>query len=344
MPVSPDDIRLYLEATLGMDPELKPANEIKVPHYIKDTYNLVNLTLLGHGEHRQSKLDMVLLLPLDDEYPGSVTLGKHIFQVQKNTDKTVVYACQSLSASERRSLITRHINFIQPGYQMFIPELAMDLRESVRTRRLEGDVPALLPAAQAMVLGCLYEGWDSATVFASNAIMGEFNYSRVTLAKVIDQLLKLGIVHQAQRHGFKNLYSFAGPPTDIFKKYRHVMRSPVRRKVAINKVLRTGNGIFLAGESALARLTMLADPAMPIFGMTKKQFDTLLEDKDIRVVNSVDEVRAWVEIWTYRSLGEQKKIADEASLFLSMEGSPDERIQLALDELKENVTWLKFGA
>jgi|LNAP01.1.fsa_nt_gb hypothetical protein len=341
MPVLRDDIRLYLETTLGVDAQLRAASDLKLPQYIKDAYKLANLVLLVGGKYKQSKLSMVLLLPTDDEYPGAVTLGKHIAQVQKLTDKVVVYACQSLSVSERRSLIANHINFIQPGYQLFIPELAMDLRESVRTRRNEGEVSALLPAAQAMVLARLYEGWDSDTVFTSNAILGDFKYSRVTLAKVIDQLLKLSIVQPAQSLGFKNFYSFDALPPELFKKARHFMRSPVKRRVAIDRVLHARNGVFLAGETALAKCTMLASPAKPVFGMTKKQFDTMVLEQKLKVTDAVDEIRAWVEIWAYRSLAEDKSIADEASLLLSLEDNPDERVQQALDDLKEDISWLK---
>ncbi|WP_116894798.1 hypothetical protein [Pseudomonas savastanoi] len=340
MPVLLDDIKGYLESTVGLEAHLQAATGLKVPFHIKDAYKLVYLALMV-GPKSKQKLPMLLLLPVENKYPGAVTLGKHIAQVQKATDKVVVYVCQSLSVPERRSLIANNINFIQPGYQMFIPELAMDLRESVRTRRNEDDVSALLPAAQAMVLARLYEGWDSDTIFTSSAIMGEFKYSRVTLAKVIDQLLKLGIIHPAQSHGFKNSYSFGAPPSGVFKKVRHFMRSPVKRKIGINIVLRTGNGVFLAGETALAKLTMLAEPAQPVFGMTKKQFDAMVEEQTFKVTDSIDEIRAWVEIWAYRSLREGKNIADEASLLLSLEDIPDERVQLALDELKENVKWLK---
>lgn len=341
MPVIRDDIRLYLESALGVDAQFRATQELKVPHYIKDAYKLANLVLLVGAKSKQTKLSMILLLPVDDEYPGAVTLGKHIAQVQRFTDKVVVYVCKSLSVPERRSLISNHINFIQPGYQLYIPELAMDLRESVRTRRNEQEVSVLLPAAQAMVLARLYEGWDSDTIFASNAILGDFKYSRVTLAKVIDQLLKLGIIHPAQSLGFKNCYSFSAPPTDLFKKARHFMRSPVKRRVAIDRVLHARNGVFLAGETALAKNTMLADPAKPVFGMTKKQFDTMVEDGDFRETSAVDEIRAWVEIWAYRSLAEDKNIADEASLLLSLKDHPDERVQQALDDLRRTVSWLE---
>lgn len=338
MPSLRDDIKGYLESTLGAEVHLKSASELKVPFHIKDTYKPLNLIMLIGGK---SKLSMLLLLPEEDEYPGAVILNKHIAQVRKATDKAVVYVCKSLSTPERRSLIAHHINFIQPGYQMFIPELAMDLRESVRKRRTEDEVTTLLPAAQAMVLGCLSRMWGNDTLYTSNAIMGGLNYSRVTLSKVIDQLLKLHIIQPVQTHGFTNLYSFEPSRAQVFKNARRYMRSPVKRKVAIDRKLHLGDGLFLAGETALAKYTMLAEPVQPVYGMTKKQLDAMVEQNKFKVTDSVDETRAWVEIWTYRSLKTEKHIADEASLLLSLEDNPDERVQIALDEMKEKVEWLE---
>lgn len=75
--------------------------------------------------------------------------------------------------------------------------------------------------------------------------------------------------------------------------------------------------------------------------MTKKQFDAMLEDSAFKLADSVDEIKAWVEIWAYINLKAEKNIADEASLLLSLDDNLDERIQIALDSLKGEVTWLK---
>ena len=341
MPALKDDIRLYLESILGADVTIKPASALKVPHYIKESYQLANLVVSLGDASRASHLSMILLLPVNDQYPGVVTLGKHLVQVRKVTDEVIVYACRSLSVSERRSLIASQINFIQPGYQLFIPELAMDLRERIRARRNEQAVSALFPAAQAMLLARLYEGWDREKPFSSHAIMEGFKYSRVTLGKVIDQLTTLEIIHATENPGFKKLYSFTATPAAVYAKARPCLRSPVKRKVAIDRLLQPGNGVFLSGESALATLTMLADPAQPVFGMSKNQFDRMRGEQAFKVAESLDMTKAWIEIWAYSSLKEDQHIADEASLLLSLQDNPDERVQQALDELRENVTWLK---
>jgi len=335
MPSLKDDLKAYVESTLGLPIEFE-AVHLKLPFHILDLYNPVRMRL-GVGKTPVSAL---LLLPMADEHPGSVALKKHITQVRKATDEVIVYVTKSLTPHERRSLISHHINFLQPGYQMFIPDLAMDLREKVRQRRESEEVSALLPAAQAMLLGCLYEGWSSETLFNSNAIMGDFKYSRVTLSKVIDQLLTLKLLTTVKGRGFNNLYSFDGNRLEVFNRARSHMRSPVRRTVSIDSKLQLGEGVFLAGETALAKYTLLAEPAKPIYGMTKKRFAELIADEQMRPSTSVDDTSAWVEIWAYNSLTRNKNIADPASLLLSLQDNPDERIQICLDELKEQVTWL----
>ncbi len=86
---------------LGADVAIKPASALKVPHYIKESYQLVNLVVSLGGVSKASRLSMIALLPVNDPYPGVVTLGKHLAQVRKVTDEVIVYACRSLSVSER---------------------------------------------------------------------------------------------------------------------------------------------------------------------------------------------------------------------------------------------------
>ncbi|CAM3919981.1 hypothetical protein CCOS865_00925 [Pseudomonas reidholzensis] len=331
-----DEVRFYLESILGVPAHVE-RSKAKVAYGIQDAYALCELTL----QFEDPTPPLLLLASVADEYPGAITLGKHIAQVRKATEAVPVYVCKSLSAQERRSLIAHRLNFIQPGYQMFIPELAMDLRERFRKRETRSEVATLLPAAQAMLLRCLYEGWSDHPLFQANALMGKLRYSRVTLSKVVDQLLQLKLIQQAQRKAATHSYAFAGTPSEVFKQALPCLRSPVKRKVAIDAKPPLGNGTFLAGETALATYTMLAEPQQPVYGMTKQRFDQLSQAQVFRAVDSVDETHAWVEIWAYATLEISGEVADEASLLLSLDTSPDERIQIALDELRERLEWLK---
>lgn len=338
MPNLQDKAKAYIESVLGVTAHLEPM-PIRVPYTVRDSYKTYELSItMG----KNPALKIMLLVARDEtDYPGIVKLRKHIELVRKATNQVIVYVCRSMSIQDRRSLITHQINFIQPGFQMFIPEMALDLRESFRQRREQSEVAALLPAAQAMILSCLYAGKTDEAFFTTNALLGDLNYSRVTLSKAVEQLTSLEVISPAKSDLPWNTYAFSGSPTEVFRKARQYLRSPVRKKIAITRnTIPMAPGVCLAGETALAKYTMLAEPKQAVWGMTKKVFNDMLAHRAFEVIESVDAIEEWVEIWAYPSLTERTYIADAASLFLSLEDNPDERIQIALDELKEQVKWL----
>lgn len=335
MAKQPMTTQRYLESILGVPVDLKRA-KLKLPYHLLDAYSFIELTL----RFDPAPLEMLLLLPSNPTYPGAVTLSKHIAQVRNATQATPVYLCQALSPADRRSLISHQLNFIQPGYQLFVPELAMDLRERVRQRQAQSEITALLPAAQAMLLARLHEGWSNDTAFPASTLMGDLSYSRVTLSKVMDQLLQTGLLHATGLKVANQTYRFSGSAAQVFKLARPYLRSPVKRKVAVSTELAPQHGTFLAGETALASLTLLAAPAQPVYGMTRVHFDGLIAQGSIQLSTSVDDTKAWVEIWAYDTLDTSGNRADEASLLLSLDNCQDARIQIALDELRERVEWL----
>ncbi|AGZ38063.1 TPA: hypothetical protein ACRNDU_004998 [Pseudomonas aeruginosa] len=338
MPNLQDEAKAYIESVLGVAAQMTPV-PLRVPYTIRDSYKTYELSVpMGNS----SAFNMMLLVSRDDiEYPGIVKLQKHIEMVRNVTNQVVVYVCWSLSTQDRRSLIMHQVNFIQPSFQMFIPEMALDLRESFRQRREQSEVAALLPAAQAMLLSCLYSGIPDETYFTTNALLGDLGYSRVTLSKAVDQLVSLGVISPAKSELHWKTYAFNGSPAEVFQKAKKHLRSPVKKRIGITRnAIPMAPGVFIAGETALAKYTMLAEPKQAVWGMSKKVFNDMLALDAFEVVESVDSIEEWVEIWGYPSLTETQYMADTASLFLSLEDNPDERIQIALDELKEQVHWL----
>ncbi|WCM48957.1 hypothetical protein OH720_18270 [Pseudomonas sp. WJP1] len=338
MPNLQDEAKAYIESVLGVTAHLTPM-PLRVPFNIRDSYKTYELSI-PMANH--SALTMMLLVSRAEvDYPGIVKLQKHIDLVRKVTNQVITYVCRSLTIQDRRSLITHQVNFIQPGFQMFIPEMALDLRESFRRRREQSEVTSLLPAAQAMLLSCLYAGKTDESYFTTNALLGDLSYSRVTLSKAVDQLKSLEVITPAKSELPWKTYAFSGSPAEVFRKAKQYLRSPVKKKIGITRnAIPMAPGVFIAGETALAMCTMLAEPKQAVWGMSKKVFNDMLALEAFEVIESVDAIEEWVEIWAYPSLTESQHLADAASLFLSLEDNPDERIQIALDELKEQVKWL----
>ncbi|MNO98305.1 hypothetical protein D3C76_900500 [compost metagenome] len=320
-----------------MSARLEPVM-LRASFHIQDTYRIFELTIpLMHA----STLTMVLLVPNGDEYPGIVKLEKHLDQLRKVTNQVLVYVCEFLTPYERRSLIAHQLNFIQPSVQMFIPELALDLRERFRQRRAQREVTALFPAAQAMLLSCLYSEKTNEAYLTTNELLGDLPYSRVTLSKAVAQLASLSLIAPTLSKLPRQTYVFDGQPEEVYNKARHHLRSPVRKKIGITRNKRPmAPGVFMAGETALAIYTMLAEPQQPVWGMTRQVFKEMLELNAFEVMTATDLIEEWIEIWAYPSLTTESRLADGASLLLSLEATSDERVQIALDELRGKLMWM----
>ena len=92
-----------------------------------------------------------------------------------------------------------------------------------------------------------------------------------------------------------------------------------------------------AGESALAALTDLADPAEPEYAVASR----LWPKQDApRTIPTPDTGTCVVELWRYApEATADRGCVDPLSLNLSMGEVMDERVQLAVQSLMENISW-----
>lgn len=328
-------IQRYAEDSLGLKASPGKSANLNVPFFIKDTYALASMQLTLTEKH---KLKVVLVIQKEEAYPGIVSLRKHLNQIHKVTSDPLVYVNSALSAADRKSLISHHINFIQPPTQLFIPELALDISEAYRQKRLNREVDTLFPATQAVLIACFNRGWSVSQACTSSQIAQGLGYSRVTLSKVIDQLIDKDILVTGEK---ARTYCFKEPVKAVFEKVSPLLKSPVKRVVFIKSIPEAGEGLFQAGETALAKYSMLAEPSTPIYALTQERFSKLRKQGLISEAGSIDEVAATIELWTYPNPLVDAEIADPLSLFLSLKDNKDERIQIALDEMMGDITWLK---
>ena len=118
------------------------------------------------------------------------------------------------------------------------------------------------------------------------------------------------------------------------------LRSPVQKTLwTFDKGILDLPGAVVAGEDALARLTLLNEPGQRVVAVASSalalaaQRGVFFEPKEV-----ADGVA--VQVWRYEP-GMQIKthVADPLSLWVSLQGSADDRIQMALDELEEQFPW-----
>lgn len=85
---------------------------------------------------------------------------------------------------------------------------------------------------------------------------------------------------------------------------------------------------------------MLAAPAPPTVAVSRKQWRELSKTARIEPALADDPDVIEVEVWTYDPfLFATNNLVDRLSLFLSLKDNADERVQLSLREMMENVEW-----
>lgn len=84
---------------------------------------------------------------------------------------------------------------------------------------------------------------------------------------------------------------------------------------------------------------MLSGPRELCFAITAEQWrEALLQG--IQEIRGPEEGAYQLEIWAYSpSMGVNSKTVDPLSLWLSLHDSNDDRVQMALDELQEQIRW-----
>ncbi|WP_019212329.1 hypothetical protein [Yersinia massiliensis] len=342
MTVKTSELGEYIESILGFRTKLTKV-KLNVPFSVQEVFRFYKLEIDIPGD---SPITLLAALQNDDDYPGIVTLRKRLSAIEKTTDLVVVYVSNGISSVERRSLINHHINFIAVRKQFFIPELAMDLREAFRIRKNNIHEECYFsPATQAMLIQLLFD--ESASrpdvLYTAEKLMGSYKYSRVTLSKAISELRKSKLLILTSDKSFSTRhYALKYSRSKTFEIALQLMRSPVKKTVWINKIPPLGDGIYYAGDTALGEYTMLAPSPKPVFAMTQKVFSSLVNSGIFDEMTHIDWAKATVEIWSYRSPKVTRHIVDEISLYLTLKDDKDERVQLALSELKEDYPWMKF--
>jgi hypothetical protein len=96
----------------------------------------------------------------------------------------------------------------------------------------------------------------------------------------------------------------------------------------------------LAGLSALAQCSLLAEPDLITIALDRKGWKALHHGDRFVEAMPDDPDGRMVEIWNYDpNLFAGDGRVDPLSLYLSLRDNPDERVQAALDQMMRKVPW-----
>lgn len=323
-------VQHYLHDVLGISvPNYQPwTGQEKLPYFLLGAFDFWKLDLLG----------CPILLAMD-RGGGQATIGEirtRVDKVQTMTNEPAVYVTNALTSSERKRLIEQKVPFIVPGNQLYLPDLGIDLREYFR-QRPNTTQTTISPSAQALLITALLRPiWE--VEWQPSEIIARLGYTPMTRSRAVRELTAAGIIVTV-KVGRRNVLKFTASPLDTWAQARPMLRNPIKRSFwalptdAVSNVPKQ-----LAGMSALAHYSMLAEPKLPVYAVSQtdwNNFGSLIEELPEPVTGAYE----W-QVWNYSpALQPNGNTVDLYSLILSLEDHTDERVQIALDELKGQLPW-----
>jgi DNA-binding MarR family transcriptional regulator len=321
------ELERYVQEALGVSVKPTPwsgANHL--PHFLKERYKFAQAELLG--------LPALFVIDTNPEEQSPATIRKHLETLQTKQHANLIYVRARVTAYNRKRLIEQKVPFIVPGNQMYLPMLAIDLREHFRTIREES--PTFSPSTQVVVLYALLR--DAGQVLIPAELAPRLGYSAMTMTRAFNELETASLAEVTIR-GRERCLRFSRDRREIWEKAQSFLRSPVNKRLFIRRT-EGAEAPIRAGLTALAHYSMLAPPAHTVYALSREDWKALRRRHKTIEVPTQDPDGIEIEVWWYPpALFAEHGIVDRLSLYLSLKDDQDERTETALQEMMEKFKW-----
>lgn len=317
----------YLSEVLGV--RLGPVQTADfasaLPFFLVDAFSFARVVLLNE--------EIVLALDQREEKSALSQVAAWLQQIRKLIKLPVVYVVGSLASYERRRLIEAHVPFIVPGKQLFLPDLGVDLRESFRAAS-SPKREAVSPSTQALLIWHLLNRPRQAMWNLGSAAV-ELGYTAMTGSRALAEMLAAGI-GEKKVMGRANYLRVSDSERAIWEAALPSLRSPVAHRLALD-CIPAERGVRLAGLSALSELSMLDGPRQPCYAVRSGAW--MKDKRGPHLLPPGDPSGFEIQVWNYSTELEEGKTVDRLSLYLSLRDETDERVQIALEEVRGAMQW-----
>jgi hypothetical protein len=269
----------------------------------------------------------------------------HLQQLKKHFQKKVVLILENVESYNRKRLIEKHINFIVPNKQLYLPELLIDLKESYPLAKTKLQSPNLLPSAQFLFIYHLLHCTASTSIegIAFKDIAKRLDYTPMAITNAIENLVQHELVRVTgdKEKAIHFQKDRAALWHTALQKNR--VQSPVIKTVFVDQKPK-GVALLKTNASALPAYSDLNPSAQAYYAIEKNAFYDLQKNDALLNLNE-SEGKFALEVWKYdpnRLIKEKSndlKVVDPFSLYLSLKDSKDERVEMALEQIIERFVW-----
>lgn len=302
----------------------------------KEAKNLP-LYMTGNAEYTMANIDDVpcIVMELKSDIPTLPAIKKQIKKIQDIEPVPVVIKVQAMSAFRRKNMIEAHIPFIIADEQAYLPFMGTVLNAKYVNSEDTPELENFKFSTQQLFLWYIYQEKQMAYISDAAKIC---SFSSMTMTRATRELSATGII-KVSKDGVKKVLNCNCTKKKLFERVKKYLKSPVVAEGYLEKKYLSKN-MVPAGITALAERSMLNGDKLKTYAVLDSDFD-----KTKLISELVDpERQVKVELWSYEPLKFAKdRIADPVSVALSLEKETDERVEMTieemLDELWEKIEW-----
>jgi hypothetical protein len=258
--------------------------------------------------------------------------------VKKKWSGFCFYVQKSIVSHNRLRLIQYQVPFVVPGNQMYLIELGINLQEHFEKQFVPCE--RFSPATQVVVIYALLHNLENG--INPSKLVEKLGYSHMTMSRVFNEI-EAAEIGKIVKKGKERWWLFQGSQRDLWEQANTMLSSPVRRKCGRKLIpsAKMWKNPLRSGLSALAELTTLNHPLIPVYATTIEEYESKFGNNGF-VDNDylIETQECELEVWSYNpKLLSEGETVDPFSLYLSLRGSEDERVEGALEEMMEKIKW-----
>ncbi|MGL4410814.1 MAG: hypothetical protein ACRCTF_01545 [Bacteroidales bacterium] len=312
-------LKEYISDILGFDIPILPL-DIEIKNHLP----LMITSLYSPFVSKVLERDICVLEYLGDIDMPIGQIEKHKMIIGQIIDMPIVFVFHKVASYNIKRYISKRLNFIIPQKQLFIPELLMDLRKA--TVADKQPVLELSPNAQFILFYHLQK--ESLNGLSIKQVAELLANSYLKVNRGINILKDLGI---CMLTGSKEkIITFNSDKRRVWDNALKFLINPIQKELFTDENL----SYLRSNINALSHYTMLSDDSKEYYAVSKEELNRM----DIAIDSKYGENS--IEVWKYDPIPlSNGGYVDKLSLYASLKEEQDERVQIELKNLIDEIKW-----
>lgn len=243
----------------------------------------------------------------------------------------IAYEVALNSVSMRNALVKNGVPFVDLPGNIFLPFMGIVLQDMYRKQLVKAD--KMMPATQMVFLELLYmENEESAL---KSEVAKKLNLTKTSITRATAQLEEMGLIKQV-KSGTEISIKRNCSRKEYYENAKEYLINPVQKVITIMRYEATFESLS-SGETALSQVSELNPPRIEERAIYKgEEVIDQLEIVDARYEDL--DACLNVQLWKYNpSYFAREGRVDPVSLACTFKGNEDERIEMSIEELLEEL-------